>query len=153
MEFEIFTAMAISAFMVFVVVWIHYEVLCFLSKHSAKFMNLHGRYRILSIIIGVFIAHTLEVWAYAICYYVINQMGWGSLAGVTTEEQGVLAFLYYSTSTYTSLGMGDVFPMGVMRLVSGVEALIGLLLIGWSASFTYLSMEKYWHFNGNPSSK
>jgi hypothetical protein len=29
-------------------------------------------------------------------------------------------------------------------MITGVEALSGLLLIGWSASFTYLSMQKFW---------
>jgi hypothetical protein len=37
-----------------------------------------------------------------------------------------------------------VFPLGPVRLLSGVEALNGLMLIGWSASFTYLTMEKFW---------
>ena len=30
------------------------------------------------------------------------------------------------------------------RLIAGVEALTGLLMIGWSASFTYLEMERFW---------
>jgi hypothetical protein len=46
--------------------------------------------------------------------------------------------------SYTSLGLGDVYPQGGVRLLTGVEALVGLLMIAWSASFTYLSMEKYW---------
>jgi hypothetical protein len=32
-----------------------------------------------------------------------------------------------------------------MRLITGIEALNGLLLIGWSASFTYLAMQKFWN--------
>ncbi len=31
-----------------------------------------------------------------------------------------------------------------MRIVAGIEALTGLLLIAWSASFTYLTMERLW---------
>jgi diguanylate cyclase (GGDEF)-like protein len=31
-----------------------------------------------------------------------------------------------------------------MRLLAGAEALNGLLLIGWSASFIYISMERFW---------
>jgi hypothetical protein len=31
-----------------------------------------------------------------------------------------------------------------MRLIASVESLNGLVLIGWSASFTYLSMERFW---------
>jgi hypothetical protein len=29
-------------------------------------------------------------------------------------------------------------------MIAGVEALVGLLMIGWSASFTYLMMERFW---------
>jgi hypothetical protein len=31
-----------------------------------------------------------------------------------------------------------------MRIVAGIESLNGLVLIGWSASFTYLTMERFW---------
>lgn len=54
------------------------------------------------------------------------------------------ASLYFSAETYTSLGFGDLTPNGPVRLLAGVEALNGLLLIGWSASFTYLCMERFW---------
>ncbi len=52
--------------------------------------------------------------------------------------------LYFSVVTYTSLGFGDQIPVAHARLIAGVEALNGLLLIGWTASFTYLAMERYW---------
>ena len=37
-------------------------------------------------------------------------------------------------------------------MLAGMEALNGLLLIGWSASYTYIAMERFWgdHGNGNP---
>jgi hypothetical protein len=37
---------------------------------------------------------------------------------------------------YSSLGYGDHGPVGHAHLLTGVETLNGLLLIGWSASFT-----------------
>jgi hypothetical protein len=40
--------------------------------------------------------------------------------------------------------LGDIAPLGPVRLLAGVEALNGLLMIAWSASFTYLSMENFW---------
>ena len=40
--------------------------------------------------------------------------------------------------------LGDLTPSGPMRLLAGVEALNGLLLIGWSASYIYISMERFW---------
>jgi hypothetical protein len=51
--------------------------------------------------------------------------------------------LFISAVTYPSLGFGDHVPLLHVRLIAGVEVLNGLLLIGWSASFTYLAMERY----------
>lgn len=53
--------------------------------------------------------------------------------------------LYFSAETYSSLGYGDVVPGGDLRLLAGVEVLNGLLLIGWSASYTYIAMERFWN--------
>jgi len=30
-------------------------------------------------------------------------------------------------------------------MIAGVEALNGLLLIGWSASYAYIAMERFWN--------
>lgn len=53
-------------------------------------------------------------------------------------------FWYFSIETYTSLGLGDIDPLGQLRLLTGIEALTGLLMISWTASFTYLEMSRYW---------
>jgi len=52
--------------------------------------------------------------------------------------------VYFSAVTYTSLGYGDLTPLGPVRTLVGVETVIGLILIGWTASFTYLEMQKFW---------
>jgi hypothetical protein len=59
-------------------------------------------------------------------------------------EGGPLDFYYLSLSSYTTLGIGDIYPTGPLRVIAGIEALNGLVLIGWSASFTYLTMERFW---------
>jgi hypothetical protein len=46
--------------------------------------------------------------------------------------------------SYTTVGFGDVAPIGPIRFLTGTEALTGFVLIAWSASFTYLEMERYW---------
>lgn len=55
-----------------------------------------------------------------------------------------MSYLYYSTVAYTSLGIGDLYPAGHLRLISAMETLNGLVLIGWSTSFTFLAMRRYW---------
>jgi hypothetical protein len=56
---------------------------------------------------------------------------------------------YFSAETFTSLGYGDIRPSGPLRLLAGAEALNGLLLIGWSACFAYISMERFWERPGD----
>jgi hypothetical protein len=57
-------------------------------------------------------------------------------------------YIYFSTVSYTSLGLGDLYPTGALRLLTGVEALQGLAMIAWTGSFTYLAMEKFWILHG-----
>ncbi|MCK7500292.1 MAG: hypothetical protein MZW92_65860 [Comamonadaceae bacterium] len=35
-------------------------------------------------------------------------------------------------------------PQGALRALAGLEALNGLLLIGWTASYTYIAMRHFW---------
>ena len=94
--------------------------------------------------IGVVVAaHILEAGLYAAAYYTLQtRFGMGGLSGHLDGD--LLDYFYFSMATYTTLGIGDHHPSGVMRLVAGVESLNGLVLIGWSASFTYLTMLEFW---------
>jgi len=61
------------------------------------------------------------------------------------DAQRDLSILHETIAVnYTSLGYGDIHPIGSMRAVAVTEALTGLMMIGWSASFTYLKMEQIW---------
>jgi uncharacterized membrane protein len=35
-------------------------------------------------------------------------------------------------------------PVGAIRILAGVEALTGLVLVAWSASFAFLQMQRHW---------
>ena len=61
-----------------------------------------------------------------------------------TFEDSLSSFLYFSSETYTTLGFGDIYPTGSLRMVCGIESLVGLLMVSWTASFTYLEMRRYW---------
>ena len=135
-----------STFLVLAVVLIHYEVLRFTSLLLPR-LTLAPRQRILVVLLAAFFAHTVEVLLYAMAYFMLsNQLGIGRLGGML--EFHFVDYLYFSTSTYTSLGYGDIYPIGGLRLLAAIEAIVGLLMIGWSASFTYLTMEKFWGLHG-----
>ena len=51
---------------------------------------------------------------------------------------------YFSFTTFTTLGYGDIEAVGQLRHLTGIEVLAGLMLITWSASFLFLEMQRYW---------
>ena len=71
--------------------------------------------------------------------------GWGYLPG--NFKGSLLDCVYYSFTTYTTGGTGDIEPIGDLRYVTGLESLTGLVLITWTAPFLYLEMTRYWDRN------
>ena len=123
-------------------VGIHYEVLYRLSIMMPK-LPIRYRYRVLVGIIGAFFAHSVEVWLFAFTYYfVIGSGKFGGINGI--DHPDLMDFVYFSFVNYTTLGYGDITPYGLVRFTAGLEALTGLLLIAWTASFMYYEIRKYW---------
>jgi voltage-gated potassium channel Kch len=105
------------------------------------------RSKLIVVIFGAFIAHAAEIFLYAVAFYVlVRYLGAGTLGN--PSQMSFTLSLYFSTETFTSLGYGDVVPSGDLRLLAGMEALNGLLLVGWSASYTFIAMERFWKDNG-----
>jgi hypothetical protein len=121
---------------------IHYEVLRLLTI-GLPALDMRARAKLIIVIFGAFIAHAIEIVLYSIAFYLLARY----LGAGTLGDPSHLSFsrcLYFSGETYTSLGYGDIVPHGALRLLAGMEALNGLLLIGWSASYTYIAMERFW---------
>ncbi|MGA8005247.1 MAG: ion channel [Burkholderiales bacterium] len=136
-------ALGIAALLVVSSTLVHYEVLRLLSVSIPR-LRIRPRARLLAVIFGVFLGHLLEIACYALAYYYLHDhFGLGGFGGKFADN--FATYFYFSAESYTSIGMGDIFPLGSLRLITGVEALNGLLLVGWSASFTYLAMQRYWN--------
>jgi hypothetical protein len=137
------TVVVVAALLVIATGFLHYEVLRGLNTRLPR-LPMPDRFKLLVVVAVAFIAHALEILLYGIAVYLlVGRFGAGHLAGAS--DALFTASLYFSAETYTSLGFGDVTPTGPVRLLAGVEALNGLLLIGWTASFTYISMERFWN--------
>ncbi len=125
-------------------VLIHYEALRMTSDLIPRLL-IRPQQRILVVLGAIMLVHVCVIGLFAISYYVMSAIGIGSMHG---EFQGdALDYFYYSATTYTTLGIGDVYAQGHMRIVSGIESLTGLVMISWSASFTYLQMERFWELH------
>ena len=66
------------------------------------------------------------------------------VAWMAISPVSLLDCVYFSFTTFTTLGFGDIEPIGDLRYLTGLEALTGLVLITWTASFLYLEMQRYW---------
>ncbi len=135
-------AIIASCLLVVATTVLHYEMLRLLNAKLPA-LRMPSRAKLVVVILGTFVAHAAEIALYGFSIYVL--VAWLNAGSLTGAGPFSLATcMYFSAETYTSLGFGDFTPAGPARLLAGVEALNGLLLIGWSASFTYISMERFW---------
>ena len=132
----------INTLVVIVVVMIHYECLLRLNDWLPR-LKLSNRFRIVVGVFGALIAHATEVWCFALVYYLMVSSGkWGNLVG--NFDGSFLDCVYFSFTTYTTIGFGDISPSGDLKYLTGLQGLTGLVLISWTASFLFLEMQKYW---------
>jgi hypothetical protein len=80
---------------------------------------------IFTVVMGLMLIHATEVWLYAGCY-----LGLGALPDLETA-------VYFSTTSFTTIGYGDVVLDRRWRLVGSIEGANGLLLFGWSTAFLF----------------
>lgn len=124
---------------------VHYEFLLRLNLLMPKLKVWH-RSRIIFGVLGALVAHAVEVWIFATSYFLmIRAEGWGTLTG--RFDGSLLDCVYFSFTTFTTIGFGDIEPVGDLRYLTGLEALTGLVLITWTASFLFIEMQKYWKSN------
>lgn len=135
----------VTALLVAAVTLLHYEALQGIHRRLGA-LAMPARPKVLVVMAGCFIAHVLEIGLYGLGYYaLVAGLGHGGLVGTAASAPLTLDdCLYFSGATYTSLGLGDLAPTGPLRLLAAAQALHGLLLIGWTASFLYIAMERFW---------
>ena len=125
-----------------VVVLIHYEFLYRFTR-LIPLMKIPHRFRVLSSVFAALIAHVTEIVVFAVAYYYFhNTEGLGTLHG--NFDGSMTDCIYYSFTTFSTLGFGDIEPFGAIRFLTGLESLTGLVMITWSASFLYYEMQRYW---------
>lgn len=135
-------AYLINSILVAAAVLIHFEALNMLSIMTPK-MPIRHRLRVLIGVFGALVAHVIEIWVFALGYYfMVNNVNLGTLTG--NFGNGLMDCVYFSFVSFTTLGFGDIVATGDVRFLSGLEALTGLVLITWTASFMFIEMQKQW---------
>ena len=144
-----FRGTAIAAALIALCTFVHFYTFVTLNKVLKKIKKKHHLKQTIVLLFALFFAHSIHVWFFACGYMLlVNTFEIGHFVTESGDmyHTGFVDALYYSIVTYTSLGFGDIIPTQATRLLTGIEALLGLLMIAWSASFTYITMEKRWRF-------
>ncbi|QKV17277.1 potassium channel family protein [Oricola thermophila] len=88
-----------------------------LQAHRSRMLAMN------SVVLGIFAVLTVEVWLWAAAYLVLDVFDSFETA------------LYFSSSTFSTVGYGDVVTGEQWRLLAGLESVNGFLLIGWSTAY------------------
>lgn len=86
-------------------------------------LSLRGFATTLVVILSLIALHGTEIWLYAFLYDGIGAV------------DGLRKAVYFSTITYGAIGYDDAAMAEEWRLVSAIEGINGIILIGWSTAF------------------
>lgn len=102
-------------------------LIALLQRHAGRVRTVHVRLdQALLVLIAVFtlfMLHGVEIWLYAAVY---------AVAGEFRDFEDAL---YFSTSTYATIGYGDLVLSRSWRIVGAIEGVNGIILLGWSTAF------------------
>ena len=136
-----FSAVLACALTVVLCVYVHLTTLRLLNDRVLPRFRRHSRTAVGMMVLVALVAHLLEIWIFSVTILVV-----GSLSDTQFAEElqldGFDAF-YYSAVSYTSLGAEPLHESS-LRILTAIEALTGLILITWTASFIFLVMQRTW---------
>ncbi len=99
------------------------------------------RWRLLSLsllVLAVFSAHLIEIWIWAVFYFFIEEIPTFKTA------------LYFSTSSFTTVGYGDLTLSEEWRLLGSMESANGMILFGWSTAFIFTVIHRIYEHPYQP---
>lgn len=122
--------MLVASLMVALTVVIHYLGLVLLlrllrarPRRKRQKPHFSQAEAVLFIVFWLMALHAIEIWSYAGLYL---------LAGAISDLETAL---YFSTTSFTTVGYGDIVLARDWRIVGAIESANGLLLFGWSTAF------------------
>ena len=112
------------------------------AKSEDDFTNIKILKTLLFSFLLFILIHVIHSLVWAICFYIIPQ----TAAQFANFSESV----YFSLVTFTTLGYGDISLSSDWRLLSGLEAINGIMLIGWSTAMMFSLIQNiYKKINAN----
>ncbi len=98
------------------------------TPYAAHKLGLHnhdvGRSAVMLMsVLGIFAVHTVEIWMWAIAYFLLH------------VTDGFASALDLSTAMFSTVGYGQLVINPDWRLLTALEGINGFILIGWSTAY------------------
>lgn len=119
-------------------VWIHLGLIG-LAKAVLP-MGKPSALRLSSSYLIILASHLLIAGLFAIGFFAATQVGPGGFEAPVLDSW--MDLFYFSLINITTLGLGDIYPTGHLRAITGIESLTGFLLISCTAQFVYTTMKQ-----------
>ena len=117
-----------------------------IASNVVRILPGSGRADVVLAVVLALVAHVVEVVAFGIGWLVLIRAG---VVELSIPSPTLAEVIYFSGSVYTSLGFGDIVPVSSGRFLVVLEAVTGLMLIAWTASFTFYQMREHWMEDGD----
>ena len=141
-----FLILILSVFLVVTAVLIHYNGLTAIVKFAFMDEALSQRHLVMAILL-ILILHIAEILLFSAGIFVAhNVLHLGDFLGV--REFNLEDYFHISAETFVTVGYGDLYPVGPLRVITSLESLVGVLLIAWSGTFTYFTVQQIWKRKG-----
>ena len=88
-----------------------------------------------STVVFAILLHAVQIYIWALAYLVLLPEG---------ELHSLEEAVYFSFVTFTTLGYGDITLSEGWRVLSGLEALNGILLVGWTTALLFTIVQRIW---------
>lgn len=138
-----FIIVGVTILTLLLAVTLHYEAFIRLSAWLER-SGRRGRQRILIMVLALILVHAVEISLFATAAWVLLEYVADSGSITAPYTVMFLDYIYLSSVTFTTLGFGEIYPNGPIRFLYGTEALSGFALITWSASLTFIEMQRHW---------
>ena len=140
-----------AIFFIALTVGLHYKALQFTAYLIEPRVARHDFWIAAAIVLMV-LAHLVEIGLFACGWWALMRFGhiqlvmFDPISGVTAirDSAAIDDLIYFSGVVYSSLGFGDIIPIGAGRRFAIAESVLGLVLIAWTASYSYLLMQRNW---------
>jgi len=84
---------------------------------------------------GILVVHLLTAMVFALAFAVMSALGYGSFE--KEPDMSAMDLFYFSLINMTTLGLGDIYPVGHLRSMAGIEALTGFVMISCTAQLVH----------------